>query len=413
MEMKKWLAAWKFPVILLLGIGISNLGGWIYFIALNLIVLEMTQSALAVSALYILRPLSALFTNLWSGTLIDRVNKRNLMVALDMIRAVLIALLPLHSSVWYIYVLVFFIHMAGSIFTPASGTYVALLIPHDQRKRFNALNGLIGSGAFLIGPAIAGMLFLIGEPTLAIYINAAAMFMSGFITMVMPNLEKTASDGAADRKMTWGMVKGDWAGVIRFYRSHVYIMTICILFGSIMVVMASAVDSLEAAFARTVLGLSESDYGILVSISGAGIIAGAAVNTLIVKRVGIHWMIGLGVIGVGLGYLIYAFSAAFPAAATGFFVLAFFMAFANTGYSTFYQNNIPVEQMGRVGSMIGFIEALLIMVATVVLGLWASWGSIQTVVIAGVLLMVMLGAALCAIVWRPSQARYFAGNENS
>ncbi len=48
------MEAWKYPMILLFGIGISNVGAWIYFIALNLIVLDITQSALAISALYIL-----------------------------------------------------------------------------------------------------------------------------------------------------------------------------------------------------------------------------------------------------------------------------------------------------------------------------------------------------------------------
>lgn len=192
-----WLEKWKYPSILLFGIGISNVGGWIYFIALNLIVLNMTGSALAVSVLYLTRPLAALASNLWAGSLIDRTNKRSLMVLLDVLRAGLIALLPLYSSVWYIYALVFFIQMAGSVFGPASSTYITMLIPPEQRPRFNSLNALIGSGAFLIGPAIAGLLFLAGSPVMAIYINAAAMLLSGVITLFMPNLERMPSPKGA------------------------------------------------------------------------------------------------------------------------------------------------------------------------------------------------------------------------
>lgn len=400
MKKEAWLEKWKYPSILLFGIGISNMGGWIYFIALNLIVYDMTQSALAVSILYLIRPLSALVTNLWAGSMIDRMNKRGLMAAMDVIRAGLIALLPLYPSVWYIYALVFFIQVASSVFVPTSSTYITLLIPPDQRPRFNSLNALIGSGAFLIGPAIAGLLFLIGSPVIAIYINAAAMLASGLITMLMPNLEKKAFADGSGRKLDWSIIKADWAAVLRYYRTRVYITAVCLIFGSIMMVMASAVDSLEAAFALTVLGLTESSYGMLVSVSGAGIIIGAMMNAALAEKVSSEGLIGLGALGVGGGYLVYAFSSTFGIAAAGFFVLAFFMAFANAGFATFYQNNVPVEMMGRFGSMNGFIEAILIMVTTVIFGLWAEWGSIQSAVIAGVIVMVILGIALCAVLFR-------------
>jgi predicted MFS family arabinose efflux permease len=83
-------------------------------------VFDMTGSPLAVAALYILKPLATLFMNVWTGSVIDRVNKRNLMVILDIFRAMLIVLLPLLSSVWFIYSIVFFINMASSMFGPTS-----------------------------------------------------------------------------------------------------------------------------------------------------------------------------------------------------------------------------------------------------------------------------------------------------
>lgn len=318
MNIKALAATWKYPAFLLFGIGVVNIGAWVYFIALNLIVLDLTHSALAVSALYMLRPLATLFTNVWAGSMIDRMNKRNVMTALDLLRAVLISVLPLCSSLWYIYSFVFIINMAGSVFGPASGTYITKLIPEEQRQRFNALNSLMGSGAFMIGPAIAGMLFMIGSPSLAIYMNAAALFLSGLITIGMPNIEKGAFLASSQTRITWEMLKQDWIVVIQFYRRYVFVGVICLLFSIVMIVMASAVDSLEAAFAKAVLQLSERDYGILVSISGAGVIVGASINTLIVKKVRILTMIGVGTLGVCSGYLVYAFSTTFAVAAASF-----------------------------------------------------------------------------------------------
>lgn len=113
MTLRNALVSWKYPSILLCGIGISNFGSWVYFIALNLIVLDMTGSALAVAGLYIVKPMAAIFTNVWAGSVIDRINKRNLMAALDLFRTIFIVLLPLTSSIWVMYSLVFVINMAG------------------------------------------------------------------------------------------------------------------------------------------------------------------------------------------------------------------------------------------------------------------------------------------------------------
>ncbi len=159
MALRNVVESWKYPSILLFGIGVSNIGASIYLIALNLIILEMTSSPLAVVALYILKPL---------------------------------ATLPFLSPLWSIYAVVFLINIASSMFEPTSMSYNTKLIPVEDRKRFNALRSLINSEGFLIGPAIAGLLFIIGTPIFVIYMNAIAIFLSGLVTMLMPNLEKIA-----------------------------------------------------------------------------------------------------------------------------------------------------------------------------------------------------------------------------
>ncbi|MFB5087497.1 MFS transporter [Psychrobacillus sp. PGGUH221] len=404
--MNKLYSSWKYPFILLVGIGISNLGAWVYLIALNLIVLDMTNSPLAVAGLYIVKPLATLFTNSWAGSVIDRINKRNLMIVLDLFRAMFIAFLPFVSDIWLIYFLVFIINMASSIFEPTSMTYVTKLIPVEQRKRFNSLRSLIDSGAFLIGPAIAGILFLLGTPTVAIFINATALLLSGIVTLFMPNLERYQAIAQADDHFTWAVIKKDWSIVLNFSRHFPYIMGIYFLFSCVMV-MATSLDSQEAAFAKSVLSLSNTEYGFLVSIAGAGIITGAIVNSIFVRMLRTFILIGVGSLIVSIGYIVYAFSSSFLVAGIGFFILAFSLAFANTGFHTFYQNNIPVNMMGRVGSIYGLIEAFFIILSTIVIGITAELVSIQFVVICGSLLMLALTVLLLFLSTAPSKREYY------
>lgn len=407
MRLGNVVESWKYPLMLLAGIGISNVGAWIYLIALNLIILEKTGSPLAVAVLYILKPLATLCTNFWSGSVIDRLNKRNLMVTLNLVSAVFIATLSFLSSLWSIYLVVFLINIARSIFDPTSMTYITKLIPPKDRKRFNSLRSLIDSGGFLIGPAIAGLLFIIGTPIFAIYMNAIALLLSGLVTMMMPNLEKHIQFNSTNEKISFEVVKQDWTVVLNFSRRYAYIMFIYFLFGCVMV-MATAIDSLEVAFAKEVLSLSDSEYSFLVSIAGAGIVMGAIINTMIATKSSTSLLIGLGSLFVSIGYIVYAFSTIFFMAAIGFFILSFSLAFANTGFHTFYQNNIPVDVMGRVGSIYGLIEAVLIILATTIAGVAAQLISIQYVVIVGTFVMLVISITLFLFNIRPSKAKLYS-----
>ncbi|BCA31683.1 MFS transporter [Bacillus wiedmannii] len=404
--MKNFLKDWKYPLLLLSGVGIANLGAWIYLIALNVLVYNMGGSALAVAALYVIKPLATLFTNAWSGSMIDRLNKRKLMIHLDIYRALFIAILPLLPSLWIVYVFVFFISMASAIYEPTAMTYMTKLIPVEQRQRFNSLRSLIGSGAFLIGPAIAGVLLIASTPEIAIYINAIAFLLSGFITLLLPNPDKKEDLDTTSNTLSLTVLKKDWNTVINFSRKHVYIVCVYFLFQS-MFVLATATDSLELSFAKEVLLLTDSEYGFLVSIAGAGIILGAITNTILSKKLAPSFLIGIGSLFIAIGYLIYAFSNVFLIAAIGFFILSFSMAYANTGFYTFYQNNVPVHIMGRIGSIYGLVIALVTIFITILSGVATQFISIQFVVIVGSFIMLFITIVLCVFTLFPSQSKLY------
>lgn len=405
--MKNLLKDWKYPLLLLSGVGIANLGAWIYLIALNVLVYNMGGSALAVATLYVIKPLAILFTNAWSGSMIDRLNKRKLMIHLDIYRALFIAILPLLPSLWIVYVFVFFISMASAIYEPTAMTYMTKLIPVERRQRFNSLRSLIGSGASLIGPAVAGGLLIASTPEYAIYINAIAFLLSGFITLLLPNLDKKEDSDTTSNTLSLTVLKKDWNTVINFSRKHVYVVCVYFLFQS-MFVLATATDSLELSFAKEVLLLTDSEYGFLVSIAGAGFILGAITNTILSKKLAPSFLIGIGSLFIAIGYIIYAFSNVFLIAAIGFFILSFSMAYANTGFYTFYQNNVPVHIMGRIGSIYGLVIALVTIFITILSGVATQFISIQLVVIVGSLIMLFITIVLCVFTLFPSQSKLYS-----
>ncbi|KIL52878.1 MFS transporter [Jeotgalibacillus campisalis] len=399
---KDYFSYWT---ILLIGVGVSNIGAWVYLLSLNLLLFDRTGSAFSIIFLYLLAPIAALFTNSWSGSVIDRKNKRKLMIALDLVRAILICTLPFISSLLLIYSLAFFMNMANTIFKPASMVYVTKLIPAEKRRHFNSLYSVVTSGAFFLGPAIAGLFYLHYSSETVLFITAAAFALSAVATLFMPDIEKNALSGApASFTLRLRETQEDWRRVRSFSKKSPQVMIIYLLISWVMVVMATAVDSLEVVFSKEVLELTNSEYGFLVSVAGAGIVVGSVIQLLLLKWIPLIALIRWAPLLISAGYVLFSFSEDFIQAAAGFFLLAFFISFGSTGFLTFYQSYIPVEMMGRIGSIYGLLEAVLIIAATLVLGLLTFLLSVKLVVIIGTLSMMVGGLFLWGYAHRQSSS---------
>lgn len=375
---------WKFPLLYLTSVGIANMGQWIYLLAINLMVLEMTGSPMAVAALYMIKPFAHMVVGFWAGSLIDRVSTKKLMIHLDILRALLIVLIPFLDSIWVIYVLVLFIQMAGAMFDPASFTYMTLLLPEPSRKRFNALLSFVHSGAFVLGPALAGVLFIVGSLETALFVNVGTFILSAAMICLLP--KRIHTDSFKDKSFEWSDVQSDWRLVWKFSKVAFPFALVYMVFQGVMLLTA-ALDSMEVAFAKEVLHLSDSAYGTLVSIAGIGFLVGAIATNVIVKFSSARLLMGIGTFLVAVGYVIYSLSNTFLLASIGFFMLSCFLAMANTGFMTFIQTHIPLDIMGRISSLYAMVSSAVQMLMVLVFGLTAQVLSIQEVVIGGALLM--------------------------
>ncbi|MGE8205305.1 MFS transporter [Heyndrickxia sp. NPDC080065] len=402
--------SWKNPILLLSGIGVSYLGNWIYLIALNISILNLTGSAAAVAGLYMIRPIAILITNTWSGSIIDRVNKRKLMIVIDIIRGVLVFCIPFIGSLWAIYALLLMINIAGAFFGPSSTVYITKLVPQENRKRFNSFMSMTNSGAFLLGPAIAGVLILYVGTELCIMINAISFIVCAFFIYLLPNVDEDLKN--VREPIHWRTIVNDWKAVKEFAKAAKYFISVYILF-QVAMLIGFAVDSQEVTFIKQHLKLSDRDYGLIVSITGIGSLTGAAVAAIAAKKVQLKLFIGAGMFLTSIGYILFYASFNFITATLAFIFLGFFMAFANSGYATFFQSNVPVEVMGRFGSITDMIQGLIQIGLTLLLGLAAEWFSLQAVCLIFSGVGVLFAAVLLVTVFIPSKSGYFEEKQNA
>ncbi|EHB47917.1 MULTISPECIES: MFS transporter [Paenibacillus] len=398
--------SWKHALLYIAGIGVSNLGSWIYLVAINLLVLNMTGSPAAVAGLFIIRPLATLLTNSWAGSIIDRANKRTLMIVTDVIRGGLIALIPFMTSVWGIYTIMFLISVAGAFFGPTSITYVTKLVPAEQRKTFNAWSSFASSGAALLGPAISGVLIAYTDIRISIIINAVSFFLCALAIYFLPDVDAQGSKAGKRAAMTLKTLVQDWIAVIDFGKAAAYFVLIYILFQSAML-LGFALDSQEATFIKQVLQLGDEDYGLLVSVAGAGYLAGSAAASFTVKWLSVRMLIGAGTLLSSAGYFVFYASNGYAMAAAGFVIFGFFSSFANAGCMTFFQNQVPIDLMGRFSSVTRLLEGIVQILLTLLLGVAADLWSLQTVCLIGAGAACAVSIILLIAAYVPSKALHY------
>ncbi|MFP7334459.1 MFS transporter [Shouchella clausii] len=401
MEKKK---EWRKLAILLASIGIANIGDFVYLVVINIIVFDMTGSAAAVAGLWIISPIVNICTKFWTGSFIDYRSKRAVMMVTYGLRAAFIALLPLAPNIVIIYLILVCLSVAQSFFTPASMTYTTMLVPVEKRKRFNAIRSFCSSSAFIVGPAIGGAMILATSISWTLWANALFFVVAAIFLALLPKGEKI--NQATVPKLTVAQVAKDFTAVAAFLRNHPYITFIYVVFLLVML-FSFAMDTQEVVFTQQVVGLSQVEYSLLVSITGIGSIVGAAVLALFANHIPLRHMIGSGLILMTAGYLMYAFSWSFWSIAAGFIVLGLFNVFVNAGMATFYQNHIPVKMMGRVTSMMQLGQSIFQILFILAVGVMADWFSLRLTIVVLALAMAVLACLFAISVFRPGNRPFF------
>ncbi|MED4018299.1 MFS transporter [Sutcliffiella cohnii] len=407
--MNAHLKGWRDPTLLLTSIGISSIGDFIYLVTINIIVYQLTGSAAAVAGLWIVSPLTNIVTKFWTGSFIDYRSKRKVMIVTYIMRAVFICFIPFAPNMVVIYGILVVLSVAKAFFNPSSMTYIAMLVPKEKRKRFNSIRSFASSGAFIVGPAIGGALILLTSVETTLWLNALFFLISAFLLIFLP--EKENIDKGTIPPLTIPQVFKDFT-VVQNYMSHNKYVSF-IYFGFIIIMIFSfAMDAQEVVFTQQVIGLSEMEYSLLISITGIGSVIGALLLSIFSNFFSLRYMIVIGLIMMTIGYVIYAFSWSFLSIVVGFVILGFFNVFLNAGITTFYQNNVPVEIMGRVTSIYQLIQSAIQVVFILAIGFTADIISLRFTIITLALVM-LVSSILFAFFVLNRRRVYFYREDNT
>jgi MFS family permease len=336
----------------------SALGSGLATIATPLLVASRTSDPLTVAAASGAAWLPWLLFALPGGVLVDRVDRRRLMILIDWVRVGALAVLSTaivtgHASIALLYVVLFVVNTGEIVMRTASQAMVPAVVPREGLER---ANGWLTGGAMLMNGMLAGplsgLLFAIAA-SLPFFINAGTYAASAILLALIagsyrPSGRETATPAASA-----------WTDLVAGFRWLVHqrlVRTMAILIGLLNVTLTAALAVL-VLLAKQRLHLGSVGYGLLVTCIAVGGILGSVIGDRLIRWVTATWTVRVGLLVEAGTHL--ALAASRSPFAVGFALFAFGVhgALWNIVANSLRQRLTPPQLLGRVGSTTLFISA--------------------------------------------------------
>jgi DHA3 family macrolide efflux protein-like MFS transporter len=350
---------------------VSSFGDWLAIIALfSLIGFRWKGTPSEVSGIMIAFVIPVALFGSVAGVFVDRWNIKRTMIASDLIRAVLMALIPFAGGLWHLYPIVFAGSLVSIFFIPAQSVAIPRIMRKEELLVANALNSQTTNLNRILGPAAASVLVAWAGEELCFYIDSLTFLFSAAMiaTIALPQ-------GKSEKETGTGIRKEFMAG-LQFIGQHQLILFVI---GSMMaaVLAVAAFDSLIIIYVRDIL-LSESGvFGTILSLVGVTTILGS----FLIGKYGQHYsklrlvVLGIVIFGVSI-FILTAFGKVWMTLVCCL-ILGVGVAGVLVPSQTLIQEETPPEILGRVTSTSMSLITIAQLISFLVAGRIAGWIGIQ------------------------------------
>jgi MFS family permease len=362
------------------GQAISILGDLVFTTTITIwvgLVLARGQNwgALAVSGTLIAAALPPLLVAPLAGVLVDRWDKRQLMIAMDAVRAVavlgLVAPPLLGSRHWspfsqwlVVCSVVLLVSCCEQFFRPSMTALINDLVPQPLQPRAIGLGQVSFSLAAIAGPPLATLVLFGAGLQWALLLNGFSFLISCLSILAIRPVSYPQEKG--DHTPQHRFIREFGAGV-RFFVGNRKLRTLTValviaLFG------AGAFQALDLFFITRNLHAPPSNYGLLEAAQGLGMLLGAVLASIFSARTGLTRVIWSSLVTTGVLALIYARLTSFLPAAMLLFVIGIPLAFIAVAVQPLVLSLTPRDLIGRVLAVIAPITTLAGMLGVALAG---------------------------------------------
>jgi MFS family permease len=355
---------------------ISETGDWLLLVGLPVWVLELTGSSLVTASVFLVGLLPSLLAGPLAGVLVDRWDRRRTLVAVSLAQAVfLLPLLAVHGrqQLWIVYLVIAVESVLAQLNDPARNALLPALVEDRELVGANALIGLNGNLARLVGSPLGGVLVeLAGLPGLVL--GDAVSFLAGAALVALVRTPAAAASGrpaaegapvpagagavAGGSAATAGAGPATPAGLLREWRDGlaVTLRSRRLRWGLLVSALAAVAQGLFTVlfvlFVTRILRGDGADVGLLRGVQAIGGIAGGLLVVGLSSRLAPGRLVGASLLVFG-GVSLAMWNGPQLTTATplyvGLFVAAGVPAVAMlTGLTALVQTETPDAYLGRV-----------------------------------------------------------------
>lgn len=274
MFLNRWIGLKDF-LLVWSGQSVSALGSWLSKFTLGIWVLRTTGSTTEFALTYIASSIPAICVSPFAGALVDRWNRRRILIACDGLSAVLMVVLAGllsagHLSVWHIYIAASCTSLFDAFRSPALSSSIPLITPSEQLTRANALVQTGDAAAAIGGPLLAGTLVTLLKFQGVLVIDALT-FVVGVVTLATVKIPRTPVPAGTRRGIFRDIVTG-W----QYLQRRPALFGLLGVYGYIHFVFAMA----SILIAPLLLSFSTpAMLGLQYAVSGAGLLLGGLITS--------------------------------------------------------------------------------------------------------------------------------------
>ncbi|MBN6050701.1 MFS transporter, partial [Nonomuraea sp. RK-328] len=330
-------------------ITVTNIGDGIAAAATPLLVVSITSDPVLVGLAVFAQQVPWLVFSLISGVFVDRLDRRRLIVMVNLVRGLIIG--GLAVTVWQdlvtipiIYTAAFLLGTCETLGDNAASTLVPMVVKSEDLPRANArMQTVLITVNNFAGPPLGAALF-VAATALPFGINAATFVLAAVLISTMRGVRQTPQ--SAEHRS----IRADMAQGVRWLWQHGTIrMLAVVLF--LMNIMLTAGWSILVLYSRERLELNEFGYGIFVTVSAAGAIIGASLAPRFQARFSDSLLLRTGLIIETLANVGLALSTTVWVAGPVMFLWGIHSAVLSVVAVTIRQREVPDEIRGRVQSV--------------------------------------------------------------
>jgi MFS family permease len=376
------------------GQGISLIGTWMQQVAISWLVYQITQSSFQLGLVLFAGQCPALFLSLVAGVLVDRWNRRRVLLvtqSLAMVQAFVLALLTWTGriEVWVLMVLNLFLGIINTIdMTTRQAFFSEIVTDRADLSNAIALNSSLVTGARLLGPTLAGIILARAGADVCFLLNGFSYFAVVLALLAM------RLEGLPFQRPTDPLWQGLRDG-FRYVSGFAPIRTLLLLLGLTSMAGASYTVLLPELTVRR-LGGDAPTLAFLIAAAGLGALTAALFLASRRNVLGLDRWILTALTLVGLGLLALAWVANFLLAMLVLFAIGFGVMVEMAGSNTLMQTLVADSKRGRVMSFYTLASLGMVPLGSLLTGfLSARLGPLLTFLVNG--LLCLAGAGFFAI----------------